>query len=94
MNPVRSNYLSWKYVRFTPSGFKYRLENLSLWQKLNSFLHCLCLRVICVNRVFHSEHELRLKSLSESITNETPPLTDPCSLTNERGFVNVYQCFI
>ena len=39
MNFVKSIKLSLKYHRFTPSGFKLQdLENLSLRQKLNSFL--------------------------------------------------------
>ena len=38
MNYVRSFNLSLKYQRFTPSVEKIKeLENLSLWQKLNSF---------------------------------------------------------
>ena len=36
MNSVRSNNLSFKYQRFTPSDCKNGLENLSLWQSLNS----------------------------------------------------------
>ena len=34
INSVRSNNLSLKYQRFTPTGCR---ENLRLWQKLNSF---------------------------------------------------------
>ena len=38
MNSVKSNKLSLKYERFTSSGYKIQgLENLSLWQRLNSF---------------------------------------------------------
>ena len=36
MNSVRPNKLSFKCLTFTPSGYK-GLENLSLWQRLNSF---------------------------------------------------------
>ena len=38
MNSVRSNSLSLKYQRFTPSGGKmWGLENQNLLQRLNSF---------------------------------------------------------
>ena len=39
LNSVRSNYLSLKYQRFTPSGWKgiAGYECLSLWKRLNFF---------------------------------------------------------
>ena len=38
MNYVSSNNLSFKYQSFTPSSCKDRLENHSLWNRLNSNL--------------------------------------------------------
>ena len=55
MNSVRSNNLSLKYKRFTPSGCKViEIRNLSLWQRLNFFT--------CHGEGFVSRGKLGLKN--------------------------------
>ena len=50
VNCVRSNNQSLKFKKFTPTDCK-GLENLSLWQRINSFQHLYLKHVNCCNQI-------------------------------------------